>query len=645
MVLVYQTGPDNQKHRLKCQKHRFLRAFYAFSSRFYAQKMVYFKQAKKRLGRNIEDIKEWQNMAIKLRDYQEEALNSVIKDFQGGVHHQLIVLPTASGKTFVMAAIAKHFNKRVLLVAHREELLQQAEEKFKLYWPEVDIGICKAERKEFDHQIVIGSVQTCCRPNCLKQLKKNGFDILLIDETHHASADTYQKIITELGFGDKTEKLLIGVTATPMRSDKKQLGDFFDKMVYSKTAGDLIQAGYLSLISGRRILTSFNLNKVRTRMGDFAVNELASVVNTKDRNKFIVEKFIEHCPTRKAIAFCVDVKHCQDLAQVFNTQNITTEPVWGTMDKKPRKEVLGDFSAGKIQVVTSCGVLTEGFDEPSIQAIVMARPTKSKGLYIQMAGRGLRKYPGKDDCLVLDFTDQYHNLNSVITLNKAIPEAKYIDENKPKIERPKVDRTPRINTLKDVDYEFDVLGISTNYFWINIGDDERSLTDDNKNEIVIRPTDSGFCADLFSNGRVTSLCKNRLKLKECIKICEDYASNNLKITYAALNGSWLANARKLKPSEKQIEILRQHSINTHWMSKADAYLKIQTIFARSAKEKRLHGNMLTPPQKTYLEQHGLRTDNLTRHDAFVMIQKIKQGESVVPINNAYKRFFEMHKTN
>lgn len=166
---------------------------------FYTQKMVCLKQVKRRLERNIEDINDWQNMAVILRDYQEEALNSVINDFQAGACRQLIVLPTASGKTFVMAAIAKHFNKRVLLIAHREELLQQAEDKIRQYWPETDIGICKAERKEFDHQIIIGSTQTCSRPSCLRQLKKKGFDILMIDETHHAPAETYQRIIKKTG--------------------------------------------------------------------------------------------------------------------------------------------------------------------------------------------------------------------------------------------------------------------------------------------------------------------------------------------------------------------------------------------------------------------------------------------------------------
>ncbi|MFA6990478.1 MAG: DEAD/DEAH box helicase [Candidatus Babeliales bacterium] len=574
---------------------------------------------------------ERQKMAVILRDYQEEALNSVIKDFQDGVHHQLIVLPTASGKTFVMAAIAKYFNKRVLLVAHREELLLQAQDKIKLYWPEADIGICKAERKEYDHQIVIGSTQTCSRPRCLKQLKKNDFDILMIDETHHAPASTYQRIIKDLGFGGKTKKLLIGVTATPMRSDKKQLGDFFDKIVYSKTAGELIQAGHLSPISGRRILTSFNLNKVHTRMGDFAVNELASVVNTKDRNKFIVDKFKEHCPTRKAIVFCVDVKHCQDMAQTFNTQGIIAEPVWGNMDKDLRKRVLNSFSKANIQVVTSCGILTEGFDEPSIAAIVMARPTKSKGFYIQMAGRGLRKHPGKEDCLVLDFTDQYHNLNTVISLNKAIPEAKYIDVEKPKVERPKIDRTPRISTLEDVDHTFDILGAhvrtALNFIWTDIGDDEFSLADDSNNEIVIQSQDNGFIATVFyKNGDIEKIITKPETIESCVQICEKFARKNLKVTYADLKNPWLEAASHQPPTQPQIQVLEENKCFKHWMTKADALIKIRKIMARQNKQRRQYGNHITPKQKLILERSGFKVDNISKQEAFAMIAKLRQSQ-------------------
>lgn len=563
---------------------------------------------------------------IILRDYQEEALTAVIKEFQFETFRQLIVLPTAAGKTFVMAAIARNFNKKVLLIAHREELLLQAEEKLKIYWPEAEIGYCKADRKEFEHQIILGSTQTCCRPNSLRQLKEKGFDILMIDETHHAPAETYQKIIQELGFAAGTKKLLVGVTATPMRSDKKELGDFFDKIVYSKTTADLINAGYLSPVSGRRILTSFNLNGVHTHMGDFAVGELASVVNRKERNKFVVDKFKEHALSRKALAFGVDVKHCHDLASEFNAQGIVAEAVWGKMDKNKRKLILSRFSKGKVQVITSCGILTEGFDEPSIQAIIMARPTKSKGLYIQMAGRGLRKHTGKEDCLVLDFTDRYHNLNTVINLHKAIPEAKYIEDGEP---RKIIDRKPKVKTLRDVDRKFDILGAQTSFAWIDINDGEFSLTDDHNNEIVIRPRGKAYVAALFyKNGDKEDVVSESETFKQCIESCENFARCRLDIKYADLNGTWVEDFQKQKPTPTQIKILQDNGVSTYQMNKAQALLEIRTILALQHKKKRAHGNTPTPAQKFYLERCGLPSDNLTKYEAFVMIQKIKQGVQI-----------------
>jgi superfamily II DNA or RNA helicase len=590
--------------------------------------MVYFECVKRRLDRSIDHLIEWQNMtSIILRDYQEEALTAVIKELQTETHRQLIVLPTASGKTIVMAAIAKHFNQKILLIAHREELLLQAEKNIREYWPEADIGCCKAERKEFDQQIILGSTQTCCRPNNLRQLKEKEFDILMIDETHHVPADTYQRIIKNLGFAAGTKKLLVGVTATPMRSDKKELGDFFDKIVYSKTAGELIKAGYLSPICGRRILTSFNLNGVRTQMGDFAVGELASVVNTKERNKFVVDKFKEHALSRKALAFCVDVKHCQELAQSFNTQGIIAEAVWGEMDKEQRKKVLKGFSKSNIQVVTSCGILTEGFDEPSIQAIIMARPTKSKGFYIQMVGRGLRKHPEKEDCLVLDFTDKYHNLNTVITLRNAIPEAKYIEDEKPKIELKRVKGKPKIKTLRDVDRKFDILGARTGLIWIDIGDGEYSLADDHNNEIVMQPQGKGYIATLFyKNGDEESVIAEPKTFKYCIETCENFARSRLDIKYADLNGNWVEYFQQQKPTPPQIKILQDHGVCTYWMNKTQALLEIRKILALQGKENRAHGNTLTPAQRFYLEHSGLSANNLTKHQAFMMIAKLKQEE-------------------
>lgn len=561
---------------------------------------------------------------IALRDYQHSALIAVIKEFEAGVRRQLIVIPTGGGKTIVMAAVAKYFNKTALLIAHRDELLQHALKDFQVYWPDADIGFFKAETKDLNHQIILGSTQTCCIPKNLTQLKEKGFDILMIDETHHASAETYQRIIRELDFVSGTKKLLIGVTATPMRSDKKEIGNFFDKIVYSKTATDLINAGYLSPVSGRRILTSFNLNGVRTHMGDFAVGELASVVNTKERNKFVVDKFKEHALSRKALVFCVDVKHCYDLASAFNAQGIVAEAVWGKMDKNKRKLILSKFSKGKIQVISSCGILTEGFDEPSIQAIVMARPTKSKGLYIQMAGRGLRKHPGKEDCLVLDFTDRYHNLNTVINLRKAIPEAKYIEEGEPhKI----IDRKPKVKTLRDIDRKFDILGTQTNLAWIDINDGEFSLADDNNNEIVVRPQGNGYVATLFyTNGEKENVVSIPETFRQCIESCENFARCRLDIKYADLNGTWVEYFQKQEPTPTQIKILQDNGVSAYRMNKTQALLEIRKILALQHKKNRTHGNAPTPAQRSYLESLGFTAENLTKQEAFVMISKLKQAE-------------------
>lgn len=565
---------------------------------------------------------------LKLRDYQQEALEAIQAEFNNGIFKQLIVLPTGSGKTILMAAIVKHFNKRVLLIAHREELINQAEKSFRKYWHKADIGICSAKRKDFNNQIILGSVQTCFRQKTLKQLKKKSFDILMIDEAHHATAKTYQKIIRELGFGEKTKKLLIGVTATPMRSDKKHLGDLFEKIVYSKAIGELIESKTLSHVLGRRILTSFNLNKVKTSMGDFAVGELATAVNSEERNQFVFEKFKEYSSDRKAIIFCANVKHCHDLTQIFNDHGIRTKAVWGQMKKEDRRKSLRSFSSGKTQVITSCGILTEGFDEPSIQTIVMARPTKSKGFYIQMIGRGLRKHPKKEHCLILDFTDVYHNINSIISLKKTIPEAKVITD--------KTNSTGygelRINTLEDIDEEFDILGNYTslpiNFIWIPIGDHEFSLTDDDRNEIIILPLNDKFIAELFcKNHESQSIVSNPQTFEQCIKICELFAKKNLKITFSDLNNSWLEAASNQKPSLAQIEILKKNNCFDNKISKLEAFLRIRKISASQSKETRLHSNDITAKQKYILKLFGVTSGCTTKKEANDLILRLKTFEN------------------
>src|SRR5271169_2974302 len=169
---------------------------------------------------------------ITLRSYQAEAFEAIQSEFKNGINRQLIVLPTGSGKIVLIAAITKHFKKRILILVHPEELITQAADKILKFWPETNIGICKGKQNNIKNKIIIGSIQSCSQAKRLKQLKKEKFKILIVDEAHHAASNSYQKIIHTLGFdGTDKNKLLIGVTATPTRSDKKELGNTFEKIV------------------------------------------------------------------------------------------------------------------------------------------------------------------------------------------------------------------------------------------------------------------------------------------------------------------------------------------------------------------------------------------------------------------------------
>src|SRR6185295_5575266 len=371
-------------------------------------------------------------------------VEAVISSANAGITRQLISLPTGSGKTIIMSALAKELNKRTLILAHRQELITQTVDKLRLVWPEISIGVCQGERDEIHHPVVVGSVQSCSRSKRLEKLRKQDFELLMIDEAHHSVANTYQSIINTLGFNKGANKLLVGVSATCGRDG---LGLIFDEITFSRSISTMINNGYLSPVVGRKILTNLTLEKIRTQNGDFAICDLSGAVNTEERNQFIVEKFLEHAPERKGIAFCCDVQHCKDLAAEFQARGIACCAVWGDMLAEDRERAISNLKHGKMQFVTSCGVLTEGFDEASLSCVVMARPTKSKSLYIQCIGRGLRIYPSKENCLVLDFTDRFHNLDSVMSLTKTIPEAVHIEEQAEEENPKEVDRTSKITSV------------------------------------------------------------------------------------------------------------------------------------------------------------------------------------------------------
>lgn len=338
------------------------------------------------------------------RPYQTEAVNAVVDSYKHGVTRQLLSLPTGSGKTVIFSMLARHFRRKTLVIAHRDELLVQAYRKMRRVYPEAQIGVVKGKESQLWADVVICGVQTAARR--IPALSEYAWGLLIIDEAHHAAADSYRKVIDGLGFADGSGgRLLTGVTATAYRADRRGLGEVFQKITYERSILEMIQDGYLCDARGISVKTSFDISNVRTEHGDFKVNELAMAIDLPERNELVVDSFKEQTPNAKALCFCANIAHAKHMAETFITAGVKAAPIWGSMGMEARQRTLRAFADGRYQVLTNCAVLTEGFDDPAISAVILARPTKSRSLYVQMVGRGLRPYEGKNECIVLDFGD------------------------------------------------------------------------------------------------------------------------------------------------------------------------------------------------------------------------------------------------
>lgn len=358
---------------------------------------------------------------LPLRSYQTRALERILGAYIDGRQSVAISLPTGCGKTIVFLSLARgvvEAGGRVLIVAHRDELILQPIEKLSLVWPEVpEPGVIKAERFDPDRPIVLASIQTLWRR--LDRLSQ-GFDLFVIDEAHHAAASTYRKALDRLFELNPTMKVL-GVSATLYRKDGESLREVFEEVAFEYSVLEAIADGFLCGIDYRAVRTGCDLSEVwfDYRAGDFSVSQLAETVNTTERNRFAVETWLELARGRKAIAFCVDIKHACDLAETFRAYGVEAQTVTGETPLEERRAMLKAFARGEIPVITNCQVLTEGFDDPAVDCLLLARPTASKALYVQMVGRGLRLYPGKKDCLVIDLVDNSsrHSLVSIADLD------------------------------------------------------------------------------------------------------------------------------------------------------------------------------------------------------------------------------------
>jgi ATP-dependent helicase IRC3 len=343
-------------------------------------------------------------MDISLRPYQQEALDSINSFYDKGIKRQLIVLPTGAGKTIIFSHLPK-FKKDVLpmlVLAHREELLDQAKTKIEWSNPHLTIEIEQGSRHASYSDIVVASVPTLGRSDSkrIEKYPKDYFRSIVIDEAHHASATTYRRIL-DYFHCDFT----LGVTATPQRSDNTRLTDVFDDIVYYKTIQDLIEDGFLCNLVGYRVKSSTDISSVASNDGDYVASQLEDAINNSVRNASIVSAYNNLVPNSKAIVFCAGVKHANDLAASFAFSQIATEVILGETPSDLRSDILKRFKDGTTRVLVNVGVLTEGFDEPTIESIILARPTRSNLLYTQIVGRGTRLSDNKPHCTIIDIAD------------------------------------------------------------------------------------------------------------------------------------------------------------------------------------------------------------------------------------------------
>jgi superfamily II DNA or RNA helicase len=366
---------------------------------------------------------------MSIRDYQglSGALGAVRDAWAGGCGRQLIAMATGLGKTVTFANLPLVGFRRILIVAHREELLDQAAEKLRHWNPGLRVDVDQAERRaeigglfQDEAYAVCASVATIGRKGSprLERYPRDYFDAVVIDEAHHASAQSYQTLIEWFRAGELCGPLLLGVTATPFRADGQDLSKVFDKIVFSYDLPTAIDRGHLVDLKAFSVATNTSLDEVQATREDFKAGQLEDAVNTPGRNTRIVKAYLERAADRKAVVFAAGVEHSKALTAGFQEVGIAAEHVDGTTPGDERAAILRRLRTGETNVVSNCAVLTEGFDEPSLSAVILARPTKSGVLYQQMVGRITRLFPGKTDALVIDVADvsSRHSLVSAAAL-------------------------------------------------------------------------------------------------------------------------------------------------------------------------------------------------------------------------------------
>ena len=334
---------------------------------------------------------------MKLYSYQENCLLAIESDPS---HSQLVSMPTGTGKTITFLNCAKRKDKKCLILVHREELLTQTYEKAKLVgYEDKEISLITSKDKMNLNKLSIAMVQTLTRN--LHKYKHEDIEMMIIDEAHHSTANSYRMVMDHFRiFEDK--KFLVGFTATPLRGDGAALGSIYHSHSFKMTLSEATQNGYICPVHGMRVEIHKSLENINTTGGDYDIHDLDKIMNCDSVNKIVADR-CEHLSKVPAIIFCTSVDHATKISDLLVSKGRKSACVSYKTSKQDLISTFESLKKGELEFITNAVKLSEGFDYPPIQSVILARPTRSPVLYKQMIGRGLRNSPGKHECFVLEF--------------------------------------------------------------------------------------------------------------------------------------------------------------------------------------------------------------------------------------------------
>ena len=364
------------------------------------------------------DLPVQMGQTIELRDYQQEAIDNLKKMREDGKTIALLYHATGVGKTITAATDAKAVGGRTLFLVNALKLASQAKETFAKVWPEATLGEYTGSQKDMTQTVIFATVQSISKD--LEKFSPTDFDYLIVDECHHAAANTYQKIFTYFH-----PKFILGLTATPERSDGEDMLELFQNVAHKMDLKTAVERGVLVPIRCIRVKTNIDLTDVRINGIKYNSQDLESKLFIPERNQLIVDTYLKYVNGKKTVIFCASVDHAAEIAKLLRDSGVKAEAVSGRDRVEVREKILKDYETGSTNVLCACDLLNEGWDSPHTTVLFMARPTMSKTIYLQQLGRGTRRCPGKEDLLVVDFVDNANMFNMPYSLHRVLDISKY----------------------------------------------------------------------------------------------------------------------------------------------------------------------------------------------------------------------------